>query len=99
MSKQIIVFIFSVIFFWGCNQSQSPQRKIIVKEGMVWIPNGVFQMGANSEEARKDEYPQHPVQVDGFWMDQTEVTNAEFKNLLKQQVISLRPRSPQIGKK
>lgn len=83
MSKQRIVFIFSVIFFLGCDQSQRAQREIIVKEGMVWIPQGVFQMGGNSEEARKDEYPQHPVQVDGFWMDQTEVTNAEFKKFVE----------------
>ena len=75
MSKQRIVLIFSVIFFFGCDQSQRAQSEIIVKEGMVWIPRGVFQMGGNSEEARKDEYQQHPVQVDGFWMDQTEVTN------------------------
>ena len=83
MSKELVVFIFSAIFFLSCNPRTNPPREIIEKEGMVWIPQGVFQMGGTSEEARKDEYPQHPVQVDGFWMDQTEVTNAAFKKFVE----------------
>lgn len=46
-------------------------------EGMVWIPGGEFSMGSEAEEMR-DARPFHRVKVDGFWMDQTEVTNAEF---------------------
>jgi formylglycine-generating enzyme required for sulfatase activity len=45
-------------------------------EGMVWIPAGKFWMG--SEEGFSDTRPVHEVYVDGFWMDQTEVTNAQF---------------------
>jgi len=48
-------------------------------EGMVWIAGGEFMMGANDDEGREDEYPQHRVKVSGFWMDATEVTNAQFK--------------------
>jgi formylglycine-generating enzyme len=47
-------------------------------EGMVWIKGGEYLMGSSNEEGRADEYPQHKVKVDGFWMDQTEVTNAQF---------------------
>jgi formylglycine-generating enzyme required for sulfatase activity len=36
-------------------------------------------MGASDDEGRPDEYPQHKVKLDGFWMDITEVTNAQFK--------------------
>ena len=46
--------------------------------GMVWVPGGTFAMGAADKPGRPDEYPQHRVQVAGFWMDATEVTNAEF---------------------
>jgi len=46
--------------------------------GMVKIPAGEFLMGAGDKEGRPDEYPQHAVHVDGFWMDATEVTNAMF---------------------
>jgi formylglycine-generating enzyme len=46
--------------------------------GMVWIPGGEFKMGSTDPLARPDESPVHRVRVDGFWMDQTEVTNAQF---------------------
>lgn len=48
------------------------------KKGMAWIEGGSFSMGASDDQGRKDEYPQHPVTVSGFWMDITEVTNAQF---------------------
>ena len=53
------------------------------KKGMVWIPGGTFSMGASDDQGRKDEYPQHPVTVSGFWMDVTEVTNADFKKFVE----------------
>ncbi|MBD1396377.1 formylglycine-generating enzyme family protein [Pontibacter sp. JH31] len=47
-------------------------------KNMVWIEGGEFWMGAADREGRPDEYPQHQVKVNGFWMDATEVTNAQF---------------------
>ena len=47
--------------------------------GMVWIPGGEFTMGSTDPLARRDESPVHRVRVDGFWMDKTEVTNAQFR--------------------
>lgn len=46
---------------------------------MVWIPGGTFDMGSTDPLARPDESPVHRVRVDGFWMDETEVTNAQFR--------------------
>jgi formylglycine-generating enzyme required for sulfatase activity len=54
----------------------------ISTEGMVHIPGGRFLMGASDEEGRADEYPQHAVEVKSFWMDATEVTNAQFKKFV-----------------
>lgn len=48
-------------------------------EGMVWIPGGEFRMGSTDPLARPDEAPMHRVRVSGFWMDVTEVTNAQFR--------------------
>ncbi|MFC7132754.1 MULTISPECIES: formylglycine-generating enzyme family protein [Salinibaculum] len=45
-------------------------------DGMVWIPGGTFTMG--SEEFYPEEAPTREVSVDGFWMDETPVTNADF---------------------
>jgi formylglycine-generating enzyme required for sulfatase activity len=44
--------------------------------GMVWIPGGEFAMGTDADPGRPDEKPAHRVRVDGFWMDETHVTNA-----------------------
>ena len=55
----------------------------INKKGMAWIPGGQFTMGASDKEGRQDEFPQHPVTVNGFWMDETEVTNAQFAAFVK----------------
>jgi sulfatase modifying factor 1 len=46
--------------------------------GMVWIKPGTFMMGGDNKQAAPDEYPKHKVSVNGFWMDATEVTNAQF---------------------
>ncbi|WP_346855924.1 formylglycine-generating enzyme family protein [uncultured Draconibacterium sp.] len=51
-------------------------------EEMVFIEGGTFEMGADNNQARADEYPKHPVSVSSFWMDMHEVTNAQFKNFV-----------------
>lgn len=55
-------------------------------DGMVWIPSGTFMQGAVDQDdmAMKHEKPQHPVTVDGFFMDITEVTNAEFSKFVQE---------------
>jgi formylglycine-generating enzyme len=45
--------------------------------GMRWIPGGTFRMG--SDHHYPEEAPAHQVTVDGFWMDEHTVTNAEFR--------------------
>lgn len=47
--------------------------------GMIWIEGGEFTMGTDSELGWPDEKPAHRVRVDGFWIDETEVTNSQFR--------------------
>jgi formylglycine-generating enzyme len=47
---------------------------------MAWITGGTFLMGTNDEENFPNERPAHLVQVQDFWMDEYDVTNAEFSN-------------------
>jgi formylglycine-generating enzyme required for sulfatase activity len=47
--------------------------------GMVWVPGGEFTMGTDAHDAWPEEKPAHRVRVDGFWVDATEVTNAQFR--------------------
>ena len=68
-------------------------------EGMVWIPGGEFSMGAEDPEMR-DARPFHRVALDGFWMDQTEVTNEEFTRFVKATgyvTVAERPLDPRIS--
>lgn len=51
--------------------------------GMLWIPGGEFTMGTVGEQASASERPAHRVRVDGFWMDATEVTNAQFADFVR----------------
>lgn len=55
-----------------------------ILSSMVLIPGGVFEMGADNDQASLDEYPKHLVQVDSFYMDKTEVTNEEFSRFVSQ---------------
>lgn len=45
------------------------------------VPAGEFRMGTleDGEWISENEIPQHIVHLDGFWMDETEVTNAQYK--------------------
>lgn len=53
-------------------------------EGMVWIPGGKFRMGTEDPNPRfYDARPEREVEVDGFWMDETEVTNAQFARFVE----------------
>jgi formylglycine-generating enzyme len=47
---------------------------------MIWIAPGVFRMGSNNHYP--EEAPVHRVAVDGFWMDRTPVTNAQFRKFV-----------------
>lgn len=48
-------------------------------EGMAWIPGGTFTMGIEeNHHLFADARPEHEVKLKGFWMDETEVTNAKF---------------------
>ena len=48
--------------------------------GMVYVVGGTFQMGSNS--GNNDEKPNHPVTVSSFYMDKTEVTQAEYRKVM-----------------
>jgi formylglycine-generating enzyme required for sulfatase activity len=50
--------------------------------GMVWIGGGEFRMGS-TDPRFPDAQPVHRVRVDGFWMDKTEVTNAQFAKFVE----------------
>ncbi|WP_255087811.1 MULTISPECIES: formylglycine-generating enzyme family protein [unclassified Synechococcus] len=48
---------------------------------MVWIPGGSFMMGSDAHYP--EEAPAHRVAVEGFWIDRSPVTNAQFLKFVK----------------
>ena len=65
---------FALVFAWlACSEEEVAQPP----EGMVLIPAGTFQMGSTTGDV--DEVPVHTVELDVFYIDQHEVTNAEYQ--------------------
>lgn len=72
------------------------ESKRIDTTGMIWIEEGNFEMGGDKIEklnkksesplpytqSRPDEFPKHTTKLDGFWIDKTEVTNAQFSEFV-----------------
>jgi sulfatase modifying factor 1 len=64
------------------NAAESERQRASTK-GMAWVPASEFEMGWDGVEGRFDERPAHRVRVDGFWIDSTEVTNAQFRMFIE----------------
>jgi sulfatase modifying factor 1 len=70
------------------NKNPAPTKS---PTGMVWITGGEFSMGAQDPpemnmvgmQATTDSRPIHRVYVDGFFMDKSDVTNAQFAGFVK----------------
>jgi serine/threonine-protein kinase len=64
--------------------TETPEPAVRIPEappGMVFVPPGFFAMG--STNGQPDERPEHPVLVDGFFIDRLEVTNAEYRQCVE----------------
>jgi sulfatase modifying factor 1 len=59
----------------------SPDRPKEATGDLIWIPGGTFLMGSDTHYP--EEAPTHRVSVDGFWIDRTPVTNAQFKQFVR----------------
>ncbi|MBM3988171.1 MAG: formylglycine-generating enzyme family protein [Planctomycetes bacterium] len=68
-------FLALALLLAACGDATEPSRE--PPPGMVWIPPGEFDMGSN--DGLPDERPIHRVRVSGFFLDATEVTNAQFR--------------------
>ena len=78
--SKFIVSLFLILS--GCTNNKSNNDDSILNS-MVLIPSGEFIMGGKSADAYHNEFPRHEVKVSSFYMDQTEVTNAEFNKFVK----------------
>jgi len=63
------------------------QTRVRAADGMemVCVPEAEFLMGSSDADpdAGDDEKPQHTVYLDGYWIDRTEVTNAQYRKCVE----------------
>ena len=93
LSKIVVLITMLAVAISSCDEQMTTQMDTILDtviddpqppasstEGMVLIPAGEFQMGSNS--GGSNEKPVHSVYIDAFYMDEYEVTNAEYAAFL-----------------
>ena len=84
----IVVAAITMVLLWLvpemrriARNRETQSREARAGSDMVRVAGGSFTMGAN--DGAQDEQPLHDVRVNEFWMDRTEVTNAEFERFTK----------------
>ena len=63
------------------NACEKTSDQVVDLVGMQWLPAGKFQMRSDEADFAAVEQLRHRVRVDGFWIDETEVTNSPFSEL------------------
>ena len=85
MNKLVLLFFVVVVLVFGGSGCESkslgdtwtrPADEMV----MVYVPEGEFEMG---NEGEPTEQPVHTVALDGFWIDRTEVTNAQYQRCVE----------------
>src|SRR5580704_18183788 len=81
----------AVLWIWtlaGSNRmlqgAEGPKNeRVQPPPGMAWIPGGEFTMGTDDVHGFPNERPAHQVRVAAFWIDEHDVTNAEFATFVE----------------
>jgi sulfatase modifying factor 1 len=80
------ILLFTALFASSLTAQTPPRTRVNPKDGLtyVWIPPGTFMMGCSpgDGECYDDEKPAHRVTITkGFWIGQTEVTQAAYERM------------------
>ncbi len=85
-----IVFL-SIISFQRCTKSGNgelvgvqnrPKWNETQPTGMVYVRRGTFNIGPSDQEPSASGMPSRTVSQDAFWMDDTEITNNEYRQFV-----------------
>lgn len=92
MKKQLFFAVIATLLLsiTGCSKPKghlvgvySKSKKETTPYGMVFVPRGSFNMGSNEQSATWAlQTNQKHISVDAFWMDQTEITNGEYRQFV-----------------
>ncbi len=95
MIKQFSLRLFAlglIVTAWGCGgggtasngqlvgTTHKTNTNVPTPVGMTWVPSGVMHMGASDQDMRNaNDVKNRTVQMFGFYMDATEITNSEYR--------------------
>lgn len=91
MYKILLISLFATLLFGSCNRDWTSQltskqnRKPYfepIPYGMNFIKQGSMNIGPSEEEIDKSSTPIKTVSVPSFWMDDTEITNNEYRQFV-----------------
>ena len=91
MYKILIIGLFATLLFGSCNRDWTSQltsaqdRKPYfepIPYGMNFIKQGSINIGPSEQEADQASTPVKTVSVPSFWMDDTEITNNEYRQFV-----------------
>ncbi|HEV3447639.1 MAG TPA: formylglycine-generating enzyme family protein [Gemmataceae bacterium] len=95
MNRFLLLGALALVAFAGTFGFVKFNERGAAPPGMVWIPGGEFTMGSDNPKMR-DAQPPHRIRVDGFWMDQTAVTNEQFRQFVETTgYVTVAERTPQ----
>ena len=92
--KRIIVLYFTVLFLFGCSTDiykgellgslNRPNWYHIMPYGMVYVPSGTLHIGPSDQDVNSSLVQRaKSVSVAGFYMDQTEISNNEYRQFVE----------------
>lgn len=91
MYKFLLISFLAIFLFGSCNRdwtsqlSSNQNRKPYfepIPYGMTFIKQGSFNLGPSEEEIDGQSTPIKTVSVPSFWMDDTEITNNEYRQFV-----------------
>jgi formylglycine-generating enzyme required for sulfatase activity len=90
--KRVLIVVLLATIFGSCSYQQNgelvgvPNRKAYIEPdpyGMLFIPAGSFTMGPSDQDiAWSQNAVNRTVSIDAFWMDETEITNNEYRQFV-----------------
>jgi formylglycine-generating enzyme required for sulfatase activity len=101
MKKLVFLGLIAIIILSGCNSTSTGNGELIGVQkrekwfepdpyGMVKVPMGSFVVGPNDEDPTFAMNSQSKtISVDAFWMDETEITNNEYRQFVHWVIDSL----------
>jgi sulfatase modifying factor 1 len=90
--KYLFILYVALFLFVGCksdiiyHELKGGKRPVWfepVPYGMVYIKQGSFQLGGSDQIIDQQIQPTRNVSVNSFWMDDTEITNSEYRQYIK----------------